>query len=46
VVNPHRRLIDVRLERVVVVGERRNFVGHWLAPRRRFLLGKPVLSDV
>jgi hypothetical protein len=28
VVHAHRRLVDVRLERGVVVGERRDFVGH------------------
>jgi hypothetical protein len=28
VMNPHRLFVDVRLERVVVVRQRRNFVGH------------------
>jgi hypothetical protein len=29
----HRRLVDVRLERVVGVGERWDFVGHLESPR-------------
>jgi hypothetical protein len=32
VVDPHRLAVDVRLERVVVVGERWDRVGHGIAP--------------
>ena len=44
VVQPHRLLVDVRLERVVVVGKRRDLVGHRGSPRGRGRLRQPVQS--